>query len=168
MGTPSIEVVAHGHRPRRPLTETHGEELAESRGAHDRGLVDLSVGADFVGGAVGGEGADLGAAVAGVVAVGFYYVVFCRDVLEEDQLDEGLGGRWLTGQGAVEPAVDGVVRALIGGVGAAEGDAPWIDVSREGSGMLRRPSRALGYRSSSPDPRQSRQGYSSWRRRCRS
>lgn len=99
-------MIRHRHRATRALIRAHGEVLAERRGTHDGGLVDLRVLADFVGGAVAGDGADDGGAAraAGVVAVVLDDVVF--------------------GQRAVEPAVDGVVGALICAVGALEGDAP--------------------------------------------
>lgn len=66
---PGVEVVGHVDATRGALVLADGEELAEGLGAGDGGLVDLGVGADLVGRAVAGQGADLGAGGAGVVAV---------------------------------------------------------------------------------------------------
>lgn len=48
MALPGGEVVADRHRAGRPLVLTNRKVLPESGGADDRGLVDLSVRADFV------------------------------------------------------------------------------------------------------------------------
>lgn len=66
---PGAEVVLHVDGTRGALVLADREELGEGLGARDGGLVDLGVGADLVGRAVAGQGADLGAGGAGVVAV---------------------------------------------------------------------------------------------------
>lgn len=55
--SPRIDMVLNCHRPRRALALTDGEELLESRGALNGGLVDLGVGVDVVRRAVGDDGA---------------------------------------------------------------------------------------------------------------
>jgi hypothetical protein len=66
---PSVEVVGHVNGTGGALALADGEELAKGLGSGDGGLVDLGVGADLVGRAVAGQGADLGAGGARVVAV---------------------------------------------------------------------------------------------------
>lgn len=72
-------MVGNSDRSGGTLIRAHREELAEGRGADDRGLVLLRVRADTVGGAVAVDAADgLGAAdAAGVVAVVLDDVVLC-------------------------------------------------------------------------------------------
>lgn len=101
---PRIEVVlGRNGSASRTLLLAHGDVLPEGAGALDRGLVDLLVLPNLVGGAVGSQGADL-LALGGAVAVAvFLDVVF----------DERVGG----------PAVDGDEDgARGGGCGAGEGD----------------------------------------------
>lgn len=66
---PGVEVVGHVNGTRATLVLANGEELAKGLGAGDGGLVDLGVGTDLVGRAVAGQGADLSAGGARVVAV---------------------------------------------------------------------------------------------------
>lgn len=66
---PSVEVIGHVDSTRGALALTDREELTKGLCSSDGGLVDLGVGADLVGRAVAGQGTDLGASGARVVAV---------------------------------------------------------------------------------------------------
>lgn len=100
-GGPGIEVTAGGDGAAAgPLVLAVGDVLPEGGSALDRGLVDLLVLPDVVGGAVAGDGADLLALrAAGAVGGVLLHVV----------LDQGVGG----------PSVDGDEDGACGGAGGA-------------------------------------------------
>ena len=104
---PGVEVVGSGDGTRGTLALPDRPVLGESGGTGDRGLVGASVGALNVGGTVGLDRAKLGhTRTAGVEAA-----VALNDVV--------------LGLGAVDPAVDGEVRAAATGLVVTRvGDLP--------------------------------------------
>jgi hypothetical protein len=96
---PVVEMITRRHSAGGARALADREELRERAGTRDGWLVDAGASADVVGAAIGGDCAERCETLARVVAaVVFYYVVF---------------GLW-----AVEPAVDGQVRASADAVGA--------------------------------------------------